>query len=130
MKYFVIKKIITEDTTLSIVTQGEPAVKFTYGDRELWGVITDDTAAFLSMQHPECEVQERTYSEVETQLKKSHVYRDVGAIKQKELRRRYSQADESRIKRLLANDPERQNYEGYLERIRLLEERLRRMGAE
>ena len=75
MKYFKHKAVVTEYTTLSLVVP-DGVVTYQYTET-LAGVDIADSEEFLAQQHPECEVTELTFQDVESELKECRLYRDI-----------------------------------------------------
>ena len=116
MKYFRYKPVVTEYTTLSLVVP-DGVVSYQYTET-LAGVDISDTAAFLAQQHPECEVTELTFQEVESELKECRMFHDINAIVQRMIAERYSIPDEIKMVKLPIDHPERVAYQNYVDECR------------
>ena len=116
MKYFRYKPVVTEYTTLSLVVpDGVVAYQYT---ENLAGVDIADSEAFLAQQHPECEVSEQTFQEVENKLKECRTFHDINAIVQRMIAERYSIPDEIKMVKLPIDHPERVAYQNYVDECR------------
>ena len=116
MKYFRYKAVVTEYTTLSLVVpDGVVAYQYT---ENLAGVDITDSEAFLAQQHPECEVTELTFQEVESELKECRMFHDINAIVQRMIAERYSIPDEIKMVKLPIDHPERVAYQNYVDECR------------
>jgi len=116
MKYFKFKTVIEDFTTKSIVIpDGTVAYQYT---EDLAGVEVKDTSAFLADQHAECEVTEKTYQEVELELKDCRMYHDINQIVQRMIASKYQIADEIKMLKLATDDPERVAYLEYVDQCR------------
>ena len=116
MKYFRYKPVVTEYTTLSLVVpDGVVAYQYT---ENLAGVDIADSEAFLAQQHPECEVTEQTFQDVESELKECRMFHDINAIVQRMIAERYSIPDEIKMVKLPIEHPERVAYQNYVDECR------------
>ena len=116
MKYFRYKAVVTEYTTLSLVVpDGVVAYQYT---ENLAGVDIADSEAFLAQQHPECEVTELTFQDVESELKECRMFHDINAIVQRMIAERYSIPDEIKMVKLPIDHPERVAYQNYVDECR------------
>ena len=116
MKYFRYKPVVTEYTTLSLVVpDGVVAYQYT---ENLAGVDIADSEAFLAQQHPECEVTEQTFQDVESELKECRMFHDINAIVQRMIAERYSIPDEIKMVKLPIDHPERVAYQNYVDECR------------
>ena len=116
MKYFRYKPVVTEYTTLSLVVpDGVVAYQYT---ENLAGVDIADSEAFLAQQHPECEVTELTFQDVESELKECRMFHDINAIVQRMIAERYSIPDEIKMVKLPIDHPERVAYQNYVDECR------------
>ena len=116
MKYFRYKAVVTEYTTLSLVVPDE-VVAYQYTET-LAGVDIADSEAFLAQQHPECEVTEQTFQDVESELKECRMFHDISAIVQKLIAEEYSIPDEIKMVKLAVDHPERVTYQAYVDECR------------
>ena len=116
MKYFRYKAVVTEYTTLSLVVP-DGVVSYQYTEN-LAGVDIADSEAFLAQQHPECEVTELTFQEVESELKECRMFHDINAIVQRMIAERYSIPDEIKMVKLPIDHPERVAYQNYVDECR------------
>ena len=116
MKYFRYKAVVTEYTTLSLVVpDGVVAYQYT---ENLAGVDIADSEAFLAQQHPECEVSEQIFQDVESELKECRMFHDINAIVQRMIAERYSIPDEIKMVKLPIDHPERVAYQNYVDECR------------
>lgn len=95
MQYFKIKKVVTEHTTLSLVYDEEDTT-FKYdeiGGYEYWGVETEDEN-FLNNQHPECEIEELTFAEVQPVLNNCPYMKRINKRIEEEVAKEYTIAQE------------------------------------
>ena len=116
MKYFKHKAVVTEYTTLSLVVpDGVVAYQYT---ENLAGVGIADSEAFLAQQHPECEVTELTFQDVESELKECRMFHDINSIVQRMIAERYSIPDEIKMVKLAVDHPERVTYQTYVDECR------------
>ena len=116
MKYFRYKPVVTEYTTLSLVVpDGVVAYQYT---ENLAGVDIADSEEFLAQQHPECEVTELTFQDVESELKECRMFHDINAIVQRMIAERYSIPDEIKMVKLPIDHPERVAYQNYVDECR------------
>ena len=112
MKYFRYKPVVTEYTTLSLVVpDGVVAYQYT---ENLAGVDIADSQAFLAQQHPECEVTEQTFQDVESELKECRLCRDIDEIVKTMIHNRYSLDDEIKLLKLDKLDSEFIEYQSYV----------------
>ena len=116
MKYFKFKTVIEDFTTKSIVLP-DGAVAYQYTE-DLAGVEVEDTAAFLANQHAQCEVTEKTYEEVEAELKDCLMYHDINQIVQRMIASKYQIADEIMFLKLPVDHSERVAYQEYVDQCR------------
>ena len=116
MKYFKSKTVVTEYTTLSIVIP-DGVISYQYTET-LAGVDIADSEAFLAQQHPECEVTELTFQDVESELKECRMFHDINAIVQRMIAERYSIPDEIKMVKLPIDHPERVAYQNYVDECR------------
>ncbi len=116
MKYFKFKTVIEDFTTKSIVLP-DGAVAYQYTE-DLAGVDIVDSQEFLSQQHPECEVVEQTFQEVEPVLKECRMFHDINSIVQKMISEKYSIPDEIKMVKLPVDDPARVEYQEYIDACR------------
>ena len=116
MKYFKFRSVTTDFTTLSIVIPYD-TVAYQYTET-LAGVDIADSEAFLAQQHPECEVTELTFQDVESELKECRMFHDIDAIVQKLIAEEYSIPDEIKMVKLAVDHPERVTYQTYVDECR------------
>ena len=85
MKYFTAKQIVTEFTTISLVTELPSDKKYMYdriGNIEYYGVDSVMSSdGFLSIQPPVIEAKEVTYESIRNIIEGSRLYIDLLAIK-------------------------------------------------
>ena len=84
----------------------------------LAGVDIADSEEFLAQQHPECEVTELTFQDVESELKECRMFHDINAIVQRMIAERYSIPDEIKMVKLPIDHPERVAYQNYVDECR------------
>ena len=116
MKYFKHKPVVTEYTTLSLVVP-DGVVSYQYTET-LAGVDIADSEEFLAQQHPECEVTELTFQDVENELKECRMFHDINSIVQRMIAERYSIPDEIKMVKLAVDHPERVTYQAYVDECR------------
>jgi len=121
MKYFRHRPFY-EDAFNTHTIQFAPNMRAYHYHPELVGVeLTDEQVEeFLMFQHPECEVTEQTFEEVEAELKSCRFYHDINEIVKTLIKNKYSVEDEIRMLKLERNDPEYIAYEQYVEDCRSL----------
>ena len=116
MKYYKFKTISKDFTTLGLeVPHGVVSYQYT---EDLAGVDTEDSAAFLEAQHPECEVIELTYEEVESELQGCRMFQDINKIVQNLIADRYAITDEIKLLKVSTDHPERVAYQQYVDACR------------
>ena len=116
MKYFKHKPVVTEYTTLSLVVP-DGVVSYQYTET-LAGVDITDSQEFLAQQHPECEVSELTFQDVESELRETRMFHDINSIVQKLIAEKYSIPDEIKMVKLAVDHPERVAYQTYVDECR------------
>lgn len=117
MKYFRFRKFVVDDfTTLSL--EVPPNVMSIQYHDELIGVDIADSEEILLFQHPECEVTEQTFEEVEAELKNTHFYRDINQIVKTLIKNKYPIEEEISLLKREKDDPEYIAYEQYVEDCR------------
>ena len=122
MRYFKVKQIITEHETKSLVAENQ--IKYAelvqasgYKEDQVFEIIgaaTIDEAA----QHPECEVEELAFSEVSTILNECALMKSYNEIIERKIAEKYSIGRELKMVKLPSNDPERLEYETFIESIK------------
>ena len=115
MQYFKAKKIITEDTTLSLVAPVD-AQLIKYSDDEsfeYYGANVNDVEGFLQSQSPEIEASELQYSDLQNILEGSKMMKDLDDIIEKKIAEEYSIGKELKMRDLLSTDPQRIAYEAF-----------------
>lgn len=108
MKYFKSKVVHEGDEILAFVapvraiTEENRSLMYDrQGDIEYHGLGDDvDTDEILGLQHPECEVQEMTFADMEEILKESRLYREINAQVEQRIRDHYSIGDEFSVIKL------------------------------
>jgi hypothetical protein len=119
MKYFRFRKYIVDAyTTWSIETP--PNAKVIYYHDELAGVEIDDAQEILLFQHPECDVTEQTYADVELELKSSFHYASINEIVKKLIKNKYSIEEEISMLKKDKTDAEYLSYEQFVNDCRAL----------
>ena len=116
MKYFKFRSVTTDFTTLSIVIPYD-TVAYQYTET-LAGVDIADSEEFLAQQHPECEVTELTFQDVESELKECRMFHDINSIVQRMISEKYSIPDEIKMVKLPEDNPERVAYQAYVDECR------------
>lgn len=119
MRYFIVKQVVTEYTTLSIVLEaGDTAILYhqdgTYG---YWGVQTEDEN-FLTKQHPECEAEEISFADIQNILRDCRMMKDYDAMIEKKIAEKYSIGRELKMRDLAPDSLERIEYEEYKEAVK------------
>jgi len=125
MKYFISKVVATPDVTLSFVApmqpEGPAMIHYIYGrvgDQEIHGIDYPEgeinSQAVLLIQHPECEVREVQFSEVEEDLKNCRFSQEINQDVVSSIRSRYSIDEELKI---MKQDPASDEYLSMIEWI-------------
>ena len=116
MKYFRFKSVVKDFTTLTIqVPNG--AESFLYSDT-LAGVRIDGSKELLIQQHPECEVVEVSFQEIESELKQSRMYHDIDEIVKTMIHNRYTMDDEIKLIKMGVEHPEYIEYQAFVNSCR------------
>ena len=118
MKYFRFKSVVKDFTTLTIVVPNG-VDSFLYSDT-LAGVKIEDSKEFLSNQHPECEVTEVTFEEIESELKQSRMYHDIDEIVRTMIHNRYTLDDEIKLIKMGVEHPEYIEYQAFVDNCRAI----------
>jgi len=118
MKYFRYKTVAKDFTTLEPVIPPD-IVSYRYNDT-LIGVDIEDSEEFLTQQHPECEVTEVTFAEIESELKSCRLYHDIDDIVKTMIHNRYSLDDEIKLLKLDKADPVYVEYQNYVDSCRAI----------
>lgn len=113
MKYFRFRKFVVDDFTTFSLEVPPNVTSVQYHD-ELAGVDIDDSEEILLFQHPECEVTEQTFEEVESELKNTHFYRDINQIVKTLIKNKYPIEEEISLMKRAKDDPEYIAYEEYV----------------
>ncbi len=116
MKYFRFTKVVTDVTTLNIIIPD--GVETVYYTDTLVGVDIPDSVPFLALQHEECNVTEKTFVEVEEELKSCRMYKDIDEIVKRKIHEKYSLDDEIKMLKLDKESTEYQEYDGYVQSCR------------
>ena len=116
MKYFRYKTVVQDYTTLELVVP-PTAEKFFYTEG-LAGVTVDDAQEFLTQQHPECEVTEVTFAEIESELKSCRLYHDIDDIVKTMIHNKYTLADEIKLIKMGIEHPEYIEYQAFVNSCR------------
>ena len=97
MKYYKVKEVIKDFTTLSlIVNENEKSILYEKIDNiQYFGVETEDEN-FLSKQHPECEVVEMNFAEIQPILKECNQMKCINSTVTAMIRQEYSMNDEAK----------------------------------
>ena len=116
MKYFRFKSVVKDFTTLTIqIPNGIDS--FLYSDT-LAGVKIEDSKEFLTQQHPECEVVEVSFQEIESELKQSRMYHDIDEIAKTMIHNRYTLDDEIKLLKLDKADSVYVEYQNHVDECR------------
>lgn len=116
MKYFAYETVPTEVTTLDVVIPtGINSYRY---NEHLIGVDIESVEEFLSMQHPECNVAEVQFAEIESQLKQCRLYKDIDDIVKTMIHNVYTLDDEIKLLKLDKADPEYVAYQTYVDACR------------
>lgn len=120
MRYFKIRKVVTDYTTLSLVTsENEQAYKYAEdGEYEYWGANTDDQN-FLTKQHTECEVEELTFAQIQPVLENCKMMKDLNKMISDKIHKQYSLDDEIAILQKSENHPDRLVYNDFRADVKL-----------
>ncbi len=116
MKYFLFEQVPQETTTLDVIVP--PGVQLYRYTENLVGVDTEMVEEFLSLQHPECNVQEVQYEEIENELKTCRQYKDIDEIVKTMIHNVYTLDDEIKLLKLDKTDPEYVAYQSYVDAYR------------
>lgn len=116
MKYFLFEQVPQDTTTLDVVVP--PGVNsFKYTDN-LVGVDIEMVEDFLTLQHPECNVQEVQFEVIENELKNCKQYKDIDEIVKTMIHNVYTLDDEIKLLKLDKTDPEYVAYQSYVDACR------------
>jgi len=118
MKYFRYKTVVKDFTTLEPVIPPD-IVSYRYNDT-LIGVDIEDSEEFLTQQHPECEVTEVTFAEIESELKSCRLYHDIDDIVKTMVHNKYTLDDEIKLLKLDKADPVYVEYQNYVDSCRAI----------
>lgn len=118
MKYFRYKTVVKDFTTLSLVISPD-VVSYLYSDT-LAGVGVTDSEEFLVQQHKECEVIELTFEEAKPELESCRMFHDISKIVQKLIADKFEIADEIKFLKLPEDNPDRVEYQKYVDVCRLI----------
>jgi len=116
MKYFRFKNVVKDFTTLTIVIPNG-VDSFLYSET-LAGVKIEDSKEFLTQQHPECEVVEVSFQEIESELKQSRMYHDIDEIVKTMIHNRYTMDDEIKLIKMGVEHPEYVEYQAFVDECR------------
>jgi hypothetical protein len=120
MKYFRSLVATVNGEILSFVAH-ESSEHYLYdrkGNVEWHGVSSVDTSDILSIQHPECEVEEVLFVDIDDILKGSRLYKEINAQVEQRIREKYSIGDEFSILKLEKTDPEYIAYQQFIDECR------------
>lgn len=118
MKYFLFEKVPQEITTLDlIIPYGINSFRY---NENLVGVDISEVEDFLSIQHPECSVQEVQFEEIENELKTCRQYKDIDEIVKTMIHNFYTLDDEIKLLKLDKTDPEFVAYQAYVDECRTI----------
>lgn len=118
MKYFLYQRVVKDFTTLEpVVPPG--VVSHRYNDT-LIGVDIQDAQEFLTQQHPECEVVEVSFQEIESELKQSRMYHDIDEIVKTMIHNRYTLDDEIKLIKMGIEHPEYIEYQAFVDNCRAI----------
>jgi len=118
MKYFRYKTVAKDFTTLGLVISPD-VVSYLYSDT-LAGVEVTDSKEFLANQHKECEVTELTFEEAKPELESCRMFYDINKIVQKLIANKFEIADEIKFLKLPEDNPDRVEYQKYVDVCRLI----------
>ena len=118
MKYFRYKTVAKDFTTLGLVISPD-VVSYLYSDT-LAGVGVTDSEEFLVQQHKECEVIELTFEEAKPELESCRMFHDINKIVQKLIADKFEIADEIKFLKLPEDNPDRVEYQKYVDVCRLI----------
>lgn len=121
MRYFKVKKIVTEYETKSLVAENqikyaELTVSSEVGEQvyEIIGAENIEEAA----QHEECAVEELTFEEAQPILNECALMKSFNEIIERKIAEKYSIGRELKMVKLPSNDPERVEYEAFIESVK------------
>lgn len=121
-KYYKSNKVVTEHTTLSLVYSDNDEV-YLYKEKEneqLFGVKSDNTS-FLQQQHPECDVVEVGFDDIQEELLSSPQATTINNIVVNSIKKQYSYDEEIKLlNKGLADitDTDYVQYRNYVEECR------------
>ena len=118
MKYFKLKKVVT-DTTFSLVTdENETSVMYSEEENfQYFGVETTDKN-FLNKQYKECEVEELTFEQISPVLQRCKLLKDLNEIVEIRIAERYSIGAEINMLKLDVLDEKRIEYQNFVDGIK------------
>lgn len=122
MRYFKVKEVVKDYTTLSIVVdEKEKSILYDkWGDTQYFGVKTEDEN-FLNKQHQECEVVELDFIEMQPILKECQQMHSINSTITTMIRQQYSMDDEAKyntIGILNPSDPDFVRFAEYKQKCR------------
>ena len=113
MRYFKVKQIITEHATKSLVAENQIKYAEMVEQEQVYEIIgaenIDETA-----QHPECEVEELTFEEVQPILNECALMKSFNEIIERKIAEKYTIGRELKMVKLDYDDPERIEYETFV----------------
>jgi hypothetical protein len=116
MRYFKVKRIITDTTTLSFNANGNEMIVYDSDDiYDYVGVNVDDSEMLLVMQNSEIEAEELSYETIKPILENCKKMLDYDLIIEAEIAKKYTVGREFKMKELPITDPKRIEYEAYKE---------------
>ena len=117
MRYFKVKRIITDYETKSLVAENQIKYAEIVDDDQVFEIIGAETIDEAA-QHGECEVEELTFDEVQPILKECHLMKSYNEIIERKIAARYSIGRELKMVKLAVDDPERLEYEASVESVK------------
>ena len=113
--YITLKEVEKDCTTLGIIYgAGESVLKVAeINGKILFVAKTEQPNEFLVKQHPECEAELTSYSEMEKVIKASRAYQNINELVIDLIRERYGYDDEIKLLNIALADAENEEYLAY-----------------
>lgn len=117
MRYFKAKLIVTEHETKSLVAENQIKYAEIVEQEQVFEIIGVETID-ESAQHPECEVEELTFEEAQPILNECALMKSFNEIIERKIAEKYSIGRELKMVKLDYDDPERIEYDGFVEAVK------------
>jgi hypothetical protein len=114
MYYYKSNIIVTEYSTLTLVGEG----LIQYAGIDGCGYYGSEQQIDMNVQHPECEVEELTFEEVQPILNECALMKSFNEIIDRKIAEKYTIGRELKMVKLDYDDPERIEYEGFIEAVK------------